>query len=97
MKQLQPLNVFVSIAAFVLAASQLLFVFNFIWSFFRGPKAEKNPWKANTLEWTVTAPIPHGNWTGPLPTVYRWPYDYALTQAPDDYIPQNTPASYIGG
>jgi cytochrome c oxidase subunit 1 len=97
MKALQPLNVFVSIAAFVLASSQLIFVFNFIWSFFRGPKAEKNPWKANTLEWTVSSPIPHGNWTGRLPTVYRWPYDYALTQKVDDYLPQDTPASYIGG
>jgi cytochrome c oxidase subunit 1 len=95
LKHLQPLNVFVSYAAFALASSQLIFVFNFIWSLFRGPQAAKNPWKANTLEWTAPAPIPHGNWDGALPTVYRWPYDYALTGATDDYLPQNTPAGYI--
>ena len=28
-----------------------------------GPKpAPKNPWKANTLEWTAASPPPHGNW-----------------------------------
>jgi cytochrome c oxidase subunit 1 len=96
MRSLQPLNVFVSYAAFALAAAQLIFIFNFIWSLFRGRKAEANPWKANTLEWTAPAPIPHGNWNGPLPTVHRWPYDYALA-ADRDYLPQDAPGSYIGG
>jgi cytochrome c oxidase subunit 1 len=96
LKDLQPLNVFVSYAAFALALAQLLFIVNFVWSLFRGRQAVKNPWKANTLEWTAPAPIPHGNWDGPLPTVYRWPYDYALTNTPDDYMPQNAPATYIG-
>jgi cytochrome c oxidase subunit 1 len=96
LKNLQPLNVFVSYAAFALASAQLIFIFNFVWSLVRGPRAAANPWKANTLEWTVSAPIPHGNWEGALPTVYRWPYDYALTTKPD-YLPQDTPASYIGG
>jgi cytochrome c oxidase subunit 1 len=97
LQHLQPLNQFVSYAAFALASAQLLFVMNFIWSFFRGPAAESNPWKANTLEWTAPTPIPHGNWNGPVPTVYRWPYDYALSEK-SDYTPQNVQAgSYIGG
>jgi cytochrome c oxidase subunit 1 len=96
LKNLQPLNVFISYAAFAVASAQLIFIFNFIWSFFRGPQAAKNPWKANTLEWTAPSPIPHGNWEGALPTVYRWPYDYALTDKAD-YLPQNAPATYIGG
>jgi len=78
LKHLQPLNTFVSYAAFALAGSQLIFIFNFLWSFFRGRVAADNPWKANTLEWTAPMPIPHGNWHGPVPTVQRWPYDYAL-------------------
>jgi cytochrome c oxidase subunit 1 len=94
MQRLQPLNVFVSYAAFALASAQLIFIFNFVWSFFRGIPAEANPWKANTLEWTAPAPIPHGNWDGPVPTVYRWPYDYAVTEAREDYIPQNAPPSW---
>ena len=96
LQRLQPLNVFVSCAAFALASSQLIFVFNFIWSAFRGPHSDANPWKANTLEWTAPSPIPHGNWNGPTPTVYRWPYEYARADMPDDYLPQNTPVSYVG-
>src|SRR5215510_10888925 len=64
LKHLQPLNIFVSYAAFTLASAQLIFIFNFVWSFWRGPQAEANPWKANTLEWTAPSPIPHGNWHG---------------------------------
>jgi cytochrome c oxidase subunit 1 len=89
MAHLQPLNVFVSCAAFVLASAQLIFIFNFFWSLIRGVPAHANPWKANTLEWTAPAPIPHGNWDGPVPTVYRWPYDYALSEPGEDYVPQN--------
>ncbi len=100
LKHLQPLNVSVSWFAFALAASQLIFIFNFVWSFFRGKVAAANPWKANTLEWTAPHPIPHGNWHGPTPTVYRWPYDYALPDVADDYLPQDAPSvpsGYIGG
>jgi len=96
LQRLQPLNVFVSCAAFGLASSQLIFIFNFLWSACRGPRSVANPWKANTLEWTAPSPIPHGNWDGPTPTVYRWPYEYARADMPDDYLPQNTPVSYIG-
>jgi cytochrome c oxidase subunit 1 len=95
LKHLQPLNVFVSIAAFALASSQLIFIFNFIWSLFRGPHAEPNPWKANTLEWAATAPIPHGNWGSVTPEVHRWPYDYSVPEMSGDFVPQNEPAGYI--
>jgi cytochrome c oxidase subunit 1 len=97
LQHLQPLSVVVSYGAFVLASSQLIFIFNFVWSFFRGPQAAQNPWKANTLEWTAPSPIPHGNWHGPTPSVYRWPYDYALGKGQDDHLPQNEPATSIGG
>jgi cytochrome c oxidase subunit I len=87
-QQLQPLNRIVSYAAFVLASSQLIFLFNFVWSFFRGSKATANPWKVNTLEWAAPSPIPHGNWGGSTPDVHRWPYDYGIAGA-DDYVPQD--------
>jgi cytochrome c oxidase subunit 1 len=86
------LNTFISISAFVLGAAQLVFIFNFFWSLFRGPKAERNPWHANSLEWVSPSPPPHGNWGETLPTVYRWPYDYSVPGAADDYIPQTVPA-----
>ncbi len=88
-QHLQPLNRFVSYAAFVLASSQLIFLLNFFWSFFRGPRAAANPWKANTLEWAAPHPIPHGNWGASTPDVYRWPYDYNLPGMAEDFVPQN--------
>ena len=48
-------------------AFQLVFFFNFFCSLLRGKKAPKNPWQANTLEWTAESPPPHGNWAE-LPT-----------------------------
>ena len=89
LKPLQGWNHLISLSAFVLGAAQFIFFFNFFWSLFKGKKAGPNPWKANTLEWTTTSPAPHGNWEGDLPVVYRWPYDYSVPDAENDYLPQN--------
>lgn len=95
LRGLHPLNVFVSLAAFGLGLAQLIFVYNFFHSLFRGQKAESNPWHANTLEWQTPSPPPHGNWGAQLPTVHRWPYDYSVPGAPDDYVPQTTPLTAV--
>jgi cytochrome c oxidase subunit 1 len=95
LKPLQPINVFISISAFLLGASQLIFVFNFFWSMFFGPKASNNPWNANGMEWTTSSPPPAENWDGPVPEVHRWPYDYSYPGAPKDYLPQTVPDSAI--
>lgn len=87
------LNMFVSVAAFVTVAAQLLFLFNFFYSMYRGKKAPQNPWRSNTLEWTTPVVPGHGNWPGEIPKVYRWPYDYSKPGAADDYIPQTVPLS----
>ena len=56
-------------------------------------KAEKNPWRSNTLEWTTESPPPHGNWpSDALPTVYRSPYEYSHPDRKEDYWPQNESA-----
>ena len=87
------LNAFITVVALVVGVSQLIFFYNMIWSYFYGPKAGSNPWKATTLEWqTPDTPPAHGNWGPKLPTVYRWAYDYSVPGAPDDFIPQNVPA-----
>ena len=52
-------------------------------------KAGKNPWNANTLEWTTESPPPHGNWPGELPTVYRGPYEYSVPGRESDFWPQD--------
>jgi cytochrome c oxidase subunit 1 len=93
LKPLQPINEFISYSAFVLGASQLIFLANFFWSAFKGRKAEANPWNAAGLEWTTPSPPPHGNWPGEIPEVYRWPYDYSVPDAPRDFVMQTDPAA----
>ena len=88
LKPFTEMNLFISIAAFVLGAAQLLFLLNFFWSWFRGTKAESNPWQAATLEWSAASPPPHDNWGEKLPVVHRWPYDYSLPEATEDFAPQ---------
>jgi cytochrome c oxidase subunit I len=87
------LNMFITTAALIVGASQMVFFYNMIWSYFYGPKAGSNPWRATTLEWqTPDTPAAHGNWGPKLPVVYRWAYDYSVPGAPEDFIPQNVPA-----
>jgi len=86
------INAAITIAALVVAASVVIFLYNMIVSLWRGEKAPSNPWKATTLEWqTPDTPPAHGNWGPRLPEVHRWAYDYSVPGAPDDFIPQNVP------
>ncbi|OFY85392.1 MAG: cytochrome c oxidase subunit I [Bacteroidetes bacterium RIFCSPLOWO2_12_FULL_35_15] len=85
------MNVFITIAALIGGAAQLIFLFNFFYSIRKGKKAEQNPWESNTLEWTTPVERIHGNWPGEIPHVYRWPYDYSKPGALTDFIPQNIP------
>ena len=87
------LNMLVSIAAILTLSAQFIFLFNFIYSIFRGKLAEANPWGSTTLEWTTPRFPKHGNWPGEIPTVYRWPYDYSKPGSKEDYIPQTIPFS----
>ncbi|GAB3524935.1 cytochrome c oxidase subunit I [Emticicia fontis] len=82
-----------TIAAIVVFAANLIFLYNFFYSIFWGKKATANPWRSNTLEWTTPVLPGHGNWEGEIPTVYRWPYDYSKPGAAEDFIPQNVPFS----
>ncbi len=85
---LQHWNVFITVSAFVLGASQIFFLVNFFWSLFVGKKAERNPWQANTLEWVAASPPPHGNFEA-QPVVYRGPYEYSSPEVKEDWLPQN--------
>jgi cytochrome c oxidase subunit 1 len=74
LRPLLPLNRYISHAAFILGASQLVFVFNFFWSLARGKKAEDNPWQVGTLEWTTPSPPPVHNFDE-LPVVRQGPHE----------------------
>ena len=91
LRNLQPLQKFISISAFGLGSSFLVFWWNFFYSMFRGEKATDNPWQANTLEWTLPSPVTlHGNFET-VPRVYHGPYEYSVPGFEQDYIMQTTP------
>ena len=85
-------NEWITISAVFVAIMQLVFLFNLAWSLKAGRPAGQNPWRSNSLEWqTPDTPPKHGNWGKDLPVVYRWPYDYNVPGAPQDFIPQDVP------
>ena len=66
--QFGDLNRFISTVAMITFAVQLLFVFNFFYSIFKGRRVmTRNPWGATTLEWTTPIQHLHGNWPGEIP------------------------------
>ncbi len=87
---MQDLRILATLSLVVLLSFQLVFLINYFYSAFRGPKAEANPWKANTLEWQAPSPPPHGNFPDGLPNVYRGPYEYSHPDRQDDFWPQNS-------
>jgi cytochrome c oxidase subunit 1 len=88
LRPLQHWNEMMTMGAIALGFAQLFFFANFLYSMFAGPKAPKNPWNATTLEWEAPSPPPHGNFPGPVPTVYRGPYEYSVPGQAEDFLPQ---------
>jgi cytochrome c oxidase subunit 1 len=84
------LNAMISVMAIFVALVQLIFLFNLVWSLFKGEKSGDNPWEATTLEWqTETTPPGHGNFGKDLPVCHRWAYDYNVPGYQQDFLPQN--------
>jgi cytochrome c oxidase subunit 1 len=77
---LQFLNDWVSVSAFVLGFSMLVFVANFVWSLaiVRIP-AEPNPWHSRSLEWQTPTPVPLHNFDV-IPVIDSDPYPYGIDE-----------------
>ena len=88
LQDMQWINEFITVAAMLLGFAQLLFIYNFFYSMYKGKKAQDNPWEANTLEWTTPTPPPHGNFLTP-PTIYRGPYEYSVPDREEDRYSQS--------
>jgi cytochrome c oxidase subunit 1 len=73
-------NLFISISAFILGLSTLVFLWNMVASWRYGPRASGNPWRALTLEWQVSSPPPIFNFDT-IPTVVGGPYEYGVPGA----------------
>ena len=73
---LHGLNVWVSISAFVLGFSMLIFLFNVVYSLiFVRQRAEANPWHSKSIEWQLPTPVPVNNFEQ-IPVFDSDPYDY---------------------
>jgi cytochrome c oxidase subunit I len=81
-RNLETLNDWVSISAFLLGGSILIFLINFVWStvITRTPETG-NPWNSRGLEWQVSSPPPPGNFAK-VPVVLSGPYEYGVKDAP---------------
>jgi cytochrome c oxidase subunit 1 len=73
---LQGANDWVSVSAFVLGGSMLIFLANIIWSqvFARVPTG-MNPWGSKSIEWQLPSPVPVHNFDR-IPTFGSDPYPY---------------------
>src|SRR6266446_3899656 len=87
---LAPVRAFITVAAILLVLAQGIFLFNFLWSLFRGEKVgECNPWRATTLEWSVPSPPPAGDFGPTGPVVYRGAYEFSVPGVAEDFVPQH--------
>ncbi len=93
------INEVITVFAIIGGLAQFIFLFNFFYSIFKGSRSGKNPWRANSLEWTTPEERIHGNWPGEIPEVHRWPYDYSkpgkngeYVIPGQDFVPQTVPA-----
>ena len=91
------INKVITVFALIGGLAQLIFLANFFFSIGKGKKADRNPWKGNTLEWTTPVEHMHGNWPGEIPEVHRWAYDYSKIDqngelwGGQDFTPQTLP------
>jgi cytochrome c oxidase subunit 1 len=83
-----PLHRFITMAALFTGAVQLLFLFNLVWSRFRGAVAPDNPWEATSLEWSTSSPPPFDNFGGRHPVVAHGPNEYGVSGPSGDYVMQ---------
>jgi cytochrome c oxidase subunit 1 len=87
-----PVHKFITVAALLTGAAQFIFLFNLIWSRFKGPIASENPWEATSLEWSTTSPPPFDNFGGKHLVVYNGPNEYGVQSSDGhDYIMQTSP------
>jgi cytochrome c oxidase subunit 1 len=88
---LQFINDWVSVSAFLLGISMLVFLFNLVWSvaFVKKP-AEANPWASRSIEFQLPSPVPVHNFER-IPVFSSDPYGYG-EGPPPQLIPAGQPA-----
>jgi cytochrome c oxidase subunit 1 len=91
LQPLIPVHRWITVAALITGAAQLVFVYNLIHSRFWGAPAPDNPWEGTSLEWSTATPPPWDNFGGKLPVVYHDPFQYGVKSSVGDYVMQASP------
>src|ERR1700740_2805486 len=91
LQPLIPVHRWITVAALLTGAAQLVFVYNLIHSRFWGKPAPDNPWEATSLEWSTATPPPWDNFGGKIPVVYHDPFQYGVQSSVGDYVMQASP------
>jgi cytochrome c oxidase subunit I len=91
LQPLIPVHQYITVAALLTGAAQLIFVYNLIHSRFWGEPAPDNPWEGASLEWSTATPPPFDNFGGKHPVVYHDPYQYGVQSSVGDYVMQTSP------
>src|SRR5450755_611446 len=98
LQPLIPVHQFITVAALITGAAQIIFVYNLFYSRFRGEPSPDNPWQATSLESsTPTTPPPHNNFGDKLPEVFHDPYQYGVEGTAGDYVMQTSPEKITTG
>jgi cytochrome c oxidase subunit 1 len=85
---LQGLNEWVSVSAYVLGLSMLVFLFNVVWSLgFKREPAPINPWHSKSIEWELPTPVPVHDFNR-FPVFDPDPYPYGV-----EHVPVGPPAT----
>jgi cytochrome c oxidase subunit 1 len=76
------LNDWVSMSAYVLGLSMLVFIVNVVWSLLiKREPAEPNPWHSKSAEWQLPTPVPVHDFDR-IPVFDEDPYPYGVEPAP---------------
>src|SRR5882762_894133 len=86
-----PVHRFITFAALLTGAAQLIFFYNLFHSRFRGAPAPDNPWEATSLLCSMSRRPPFDNFGGNHPVVYHDPYKYGVKSSTGDYLMQDSP------
>jgi cytochrome c oxidase subunit 1 len=88
---------FITVATIATISAQVIFLFNFVWTLWRGENIDSvNPWRATTLEWSVGSPPPPDNCGRFEPVVYRGAYEFLSSGGEQDFLPQTLPPENAG-
>jgi cytochrome c oxidase subunit 1 len=89
---LQFLNDWVSVSAFCLGISMLVFLYNLVWSLaFAKKPAEANPWGSRSIEFQLPSPVPVHNFDR-TPVFTSDPYGYGEGSPIGGLAPAGSPA-----